>query len=124
MDGWTNERVQSSRVFKAVTERNFHLKKIKLLNIHHFNTLSIQQNCGFKERINLMFLSPKVSFLLKCHCFLSPESIFFLSILGENKYADESSDLQIGHGRHNGVKKRANRFVRVDQFPTFTILTI
>ena len=61
-----------------------------------------------------MFLSPKVSFLLQCHCFLSPESISFLSVLGENKHANESSDLQIGQGRRDGVKKRANWFVRVE----------
>ena len=61
---------------------------------------------GLKKR--LMCLSPNVSFLLKCCCFLSSESIVFLSLLGENKYADESSDLQIGHGRHTGVEKRAN----------------
>lgn len=67
-----------------------------------------------------MSLSPE----FKCHCFLSPESIVFFSVLGENKYADESSDLQIGHARHDGVKKRGNRFVRVDQSPIFTIPAI
>lgn len=59
MDGWKNEWVQSSRDFKVLTER-----KSKLLNIHYFNKLSTLQNCGFKEKINLKFLSPKWNFYL------------------------------------------------------------
>jgi hypothetical protein len=53
-----------------------------------------------------------VPFILKCHYFLSSE--LFFCRRGLNKYADESSELQMVHGEQDTVKERADHLVKTE----------
>lgn len=61
---------------------------------------------------------------MKMLLFTKSWAISFLSVLEDNKYVDELFDLQIDHGKHGGVKKGGNWFMRWYQSSISTILSI